>query len=201
MIPRARGGSSRQVEATNREHAVLTAKALDESKAIAARVQRRTRDERQLFRSRKYEERTGSHRCRLHEGVRRVNRRTLQIPRHRLSADQGGHPQGHRHPLLRDPGENAAGAAQDEAGRRRADVPDQHRRQAAEVAAQERAPRRCRCTAPASRAPPIAPPPGTRPRAPMPAPLRGRPCPASRRVPRRPAAPGAWRHRGGHAQR
>ena len=137
MIPRARGGSSRQVEATNREHAVLTAKALDESKAIAARVQRRTRDERQLFRSRKYEERTGSHRCRLHEGVRRVNRRTLQIPRHRLSADQGGHPQGHRHPLLRDPGENAAGAAQDEAGRRRADVPDQHRRQAAEVAAQE----------------------------------------------------------------
>ena len=47
-------------EDTNLEHAVLVAQALRDGKPIPKRVQRRTLDARQLFRSRKREERTTS---------------------------------------------------------------------------------------------------------------------------------------------
>ena len=82
----ARGGisaASDQVakwETTNREHAVLVAKAQTDAKPIPRRVQRRTPNPRRLYRARKQEERLGRHRVRIDENVRRVNRRTIHVP-------------------------------------------------------------------------------------------------------------------------
>ena len=67
-------------EATNHEHAVLTAQATADGKPIPRRVQDRIPDPKQLYRRRKIEERTGSHRRRIDERVRRIDKRTLQVP-------------------------------------------------------------------------------------------------------------------------
>ena len=67
-------------EETNREHAVLVAKAAADGQAIPRRVQKRRVDPRTLFRRRRTEERDGRHRCRIDEGVKRIDRRTLHIP-------------------------------------------------------------------------------------------------------------------------
>ena len=67
-------------EATNHEHAVLIAQAAADGKPIPRRTQDRNPDPKQLYRRRKNEERTGSHRCRIDEKVRRVDKRTLKIP-------------------------------------------------------------------------------------------------------------------------
>ena len=67
-------------ETTNQEHAVLTARAVEDGKPIPRKVQRRNPDQAQLWRRRKDEEREGRHRCRIDEKVRRVGRRTLQVP-------------------------------------------------------------------------------------------------------------------------
>ena len=67
-------------EATNHEHAVLTAQAAAEGRPIPRRVQNRIPDPQQLYRRRKTEERTGRHRCRIDERVRRIDKQTLQVP-------------------------------------------------------------------------------------------------------------------------
>ena len=67
-------------EATNQEHAVLTARSAAEGRPIPRRVQNRIPDAQQLYRRRKTEERTGGHRCRIDERVRRIDKRTLQVP-------------------------------------------------------------------------------------------------------------------------
>ena len=67
-------------ETTNRDHAVLVAKAQIDAKPIPKRVQRRTPNPRRLYRARKREERLGRHRVRIDENVRRVGRRTIHVP-------------------------------------------------------------------------------------------------------------------------
>ena len=67
-------------EATNQEHAVLTALAAEREKPIPRRVQHRNPDPTELYRRRKDEERTGRHRCRIDETVRRIDKRTLHVP-------------------------------------------------------------------------------------------------------------------------
>ena len=61
------------------EQTALISKALETDKGIPRRVQRRIPDPKRLYRSRKREERTGNHRCRMDEGVRRIDQFTLQI--------------------------------------------------------------------------------------------------------------------------
>ena len=67
-------------EATNHEHAILVAKAHEDGKPIPRRVQKRSASASRLWRHRKQEERDGRHRCRIDEKVRRIDKRTLQVP-------------------------------------------------------------------------------------------------------------------------
>ncbi len=67
-------------EATNHEHAGLVVEAAANGKPIPRRVQNRNPDPKQLYRRRKTEERTGSHRCWIDEKVRRIDKRTIRIP-------------------------------------------------------------------------------------------------------------------------
>ena len=59
-------------ETANEEQAVAVAKAMDKAEPIPRRAQRRLPDSRTLFRSRKQEERSGRHRYRVDEKVRRI---------------------------------------------------------------------------------------------------------------------------------
>ena len=67
-------------EETNRRHAVLVARAVEDGEPIPRAVQKRRLRPEQLHRSRKHEERLGRHRVRIDQGVSRRGSRTLYVP-------------------------------------------------------------------------------------------------------------------------
>ena len=138
----ARGGASaahdqvQRWETTNLQHAVLIAKAAENGTEIPRRAQRRTPDEKRLYRSRRRDGRQGRNRCRIDECVRRIDRRTVHVPGLGRLRTKDDVPRRPGHPLLRDPGENARGPPQRKARAPRAELQDPHHRQAAKAGVQ-----------------------------------------------------------------